>query len=104
MQFHKLFSGQLLAEVFLKLIDIIFHSHELGQRHNLVDCRLHKYCLKPLKVTFGNALRPMLLPSRSEGSLCGPFRSIFDYLDAGKDVVVINPKLFESKTGTFIVS
>ncbi|GBN35082.1 hypothetical protein AVEN_60475-1 [Araneus ventricosus] len=40
--------------------------HDLGQRHNLIDYRLHRYCLKPLKVTFDNALRPKLLPSRTK--------------------------------------
>ncbi|GBN56897.1 hypothetical protein AVEN_46554-1 [Araneus ventricosus] len=106
MQLHELFGGQLLAVVVLKLIDIIFHfqSHDFDQRHNLVDCRLHRYCLKPLKVIFDNVLRSKLLPSRSESSLGDPFPCIFDHLEAGNDVEVMFPKLSESKTGQFIVS
>ncbi|GBM45991.1 hypothetical protein AVEN_82157-1, partial [Araneus ventricosus] len=59
---------QFLAGVFLKLINIIFHlqSLDLGQRHNPINCRLHRNCLKPLNVTFDNAHQPELLPSRRQ--------------------------------------
>ncbi|GBN25391.1 hypothetical protein AVEN_186034-1 [Araneus ventricosus] len=43
---------------FRKLIDnILIHPqfHGLGQRHNLVDNRLHRYCFKPSKAAFDNA-------------------------------------------------
>ncbi|GBL88095.1 hypothetical protein AVEN_133742-1 [Araneus ventricosus] len=52
----RFFGSQLLVVAFLKLIDISFalQSHDLDQRHNLVDCRVHRYCLIPLKVTFDN--------------------------------------------------
>ncbi|GBN37676.1 hypothetical protein AVEN_77486-1 [Araneus ventricosus] len=46
MKLHKLFYGQLLAVLFHKLIDIIviqLYSHDLDQRHNLADFRLHRY-------------------------------------------------------------
>ncbi|GBM20665.1 hypothetical protein AVEN_230247-1 [Araneus ventricosus] len=49
-----------------------------GQRYNLVDYRYHRYCLKPLKVTFDNTLRSKLLPCRSEGSLGDLLPRIFD--------------------------
>ncbi|GBM49340.1 hypothetical protein AVEN_148669-1 [Araneus ventricosus] len=91
MQFHKFFGGQLLAVLFLKLIDIILihlQSHDLGQRHNLVDYRPHRYCLKPLKVTLDNVLRTKLLPSRSESSLGDPFPLLFDQLEKGNAVEV----------------
>ncbi|GBM81317.1 hypothetical protein AVEN_72556-1 [Araneus ventricosus] len=45
MQLHKLFGGQLLFVLFLKLINIIaihLQSPDLGQRRNLVDYRLHR--------------------------------------------------------------
>ncbi|GBO15826.1 hypothetical protein AVEN_211407-1 [Araneus ventricosus] len=89
------------------LIDIItnhLQSHDLGQRHNLVDRRLYSYCLKSLEVTFDNAFRPKLLPSRSEGSLGDFFPPIFDYLGVDKDMEVMFPKLSENKTGLFMVS
>ncbi|GBO04892.1 hypothetical protein AVEN_255949-1 [Araneus ventricosus] len=62
--------------------------------------------LKPLKGTFFNALRPKLLPSRSEGSLGGaPFPSNFYHLEASNVVEMIHPKLPENKTrGFFMVS
>ncbi|GBO20136.1 hypothetical protein AVEN_48738-1 [Araneus ventricosus] len=93
--------------VSLRLIDIItihLQSHDLGQRHNLVDSRLHRYCLKPLEVTFDNAFRPNLLPSRREGSLGDLFPPIFDYLGVDKDMEVMFPKLSENKTGPFMAS
>ncbi|GBM49168.1 hypothetical protein AVEN_148088-1 [Araneus ventricosus] len=63
---RKLFGGQLLTIVFLRFIYIISHlqSHDLGQRHHLIDGRLHRYYLDSLKVTFDNAARPKLLPRR----------------------------------------
>ncbi|GBM33813.1 hypothetical protein AVEN_76183-1 [Araneus ventricosus] len=44
MQLYMLFGGQSLVVLFHKLIDIIaihLQSPDLGQRHNLVDYRLH---------------------------------------------------------------
>ncbi|GBM35711.1 hypothetical protein AVEN_58397-1 [Araneus ventricosus] len=63
------FSGQLLAVLYHKLIDVILIrllSIDLGQTNNHVDYRLHRYCLKALKVTFDNAVRLTLLPSRNK--------------------------------------
>ncbi|GBM91217.1 hypothetical protein AVEN_211509-1 [Araneus ventricosus] len=42
---------------FIDIILIHLQSHNLGQRHDVVDCRLHRQCLKSLKVTFENALQ-----------------------------------------------
>ncbi|GBN74579.1 hypothetical protein AVEN_137737-1 [Araneus ventricosus] len=80
MQLRKLFGGQFLAVLFHKFIDIIvipMQSLDLGQRRNLVDYRLHRYCLKPFKVIFDNALRPKLLTSRNEVSLGNFFPMYF---------------------------
>ncbi|GBL73812.1 hypothetical protein AVEN_163345-1 [Araneus ventricosus] len=101
MELSWLFITQLLAVSYLKLIDIVLiypQSHDLSQRHNLIDCRLHRYSLKSIKITFDNAFRPKLLPSRSEGSLDEPFLRIFDHLETSNDVEVLFPKLSESKT------
>ncbi|GBM27480.1 hypothetical protein AVEN_205267-1 [Araneus ventricosus] len=85
MQLLKLFDGHLLAVLYHKLIDIILiHLQSLRQRLCLaVDYRHHRNCLKPLKVTFDNAFRPKLIPSRSEVSLGNPFSRSFDHLEAG---------------------
>ncbi|GBM39093.1 hypothetical protein AVEN_190228-1 [Araneus ventricosus] len=72
--------------------------------HYMADCRLHRYCIKSLKGTLDSAVRPKLLPSRSEGSFGDSFPRILDHLDAGIDVKVIFPKFSESKTGLFMVS
>ncbi|GBO39908.1 hypothetical protein AVEN_146831-1 [Araneus ventricosus] len=77
--------------------------HDFSQRHNAVDYRLQRYFFKSLKVTFGNALRPKFLPSRSEGSQGDPFSRIFNHLETGNDVEVIFSKLCESKTDPFMV-
>ncbi|GBM19039.1 hypothetical protein AVEN_172505-1 [Araneus ventricosus] len=104
---------QFLAGVFHELIDVIIHlqSHNLSPRHNLVDCRLRSYCLKPHEVTFDNAFRPKILPSRSEGSLGDPIPRIFDHLAARNDVEVIFPNYLRvrlvlplSHYGSFVVS
>ncbi|GBO41039.1 hypothetical protein AVEN_239978-1 [Araneus ventricosus] len=92
MQFRMFFSGQLLTVLYHKLIDIILIrllSIDLGQTNNLVDYRLHRYCLKALKVAFDNAVRLTLLPSRSEGSLSNSFPRIFNKIEAGIDVEMI---------------
>ncbi|GBM80770.1 Xylosyltransferase oxt [Araneus ventricosus] len=52
----------------------------------------HRYCLKPLKVAFDNALRPKRLPGRREGSHSNTFPIVSNQLDAGNDVEVIVDK------------
>ncbi|GBN02477.1 hypothetical protein AVEN_20777-1 [Araneus ventricosus] len=94
---YNFFGGQFLAVVFLKLINSIFHhqSRDLGQRRNLVDCRLPRYWPKPLKDRFDNAfqsffqeeVRVLLVTSYQKSNLT----SI--HLEAGNDVEVTFPKL-----------
>ncbi|GBM68453.1 hypothetical protein AVEN_5172-1 [Araneus ventricosus] len=74
----KHFGSQVFAVVFLNLIDIIFHlqSHDLGQRHNFVQCRLHRYCLRS-DLRSGNG--DVMWRSSSSGRYClRPFKVTFD--------------------------
>ncbi|GBN62496.1 hypothetical protein AVEN_161547-1 [Araneus ventricosus] len=63
--------------------------HDSSQRLNFIDCRLHRYCLKPPKVTFNNALQSNLLQRRSEGSHGDPshvFSMIFKRITMQSDI------------------
>ncbi|GBL96902.1 hypothetical protein AVEN_182495-1 [Araneus ventricosus] len=78
-------------------------------RHNLVDYRLHRVLsllnegLRLLNVTFASALRPKLLPSRSESSLGNPFPCLFDHFEAGNDVEVILLIFSEREVGPCLI-
>ncbi|GBM07582.1 hypothetical protein AVEN_230021-1 [Araneus ventricosus] len=99
-QWNSCRSSNLRTWLFHKITDIILlllQSHDLRQRHNLVDYKLHSYCLKPLKVTFDNVLRSKLLSRKSKVSFSNPFASIFDQLEASNGVEVIFPKLSDNK-------
>ncbi|GBM58487.1 hypothetical protein AVEN_212747-1 [Araneus ventricosus] len=100
MQLHKLFCGQRLFGLFLKLIDIIFHLQYLGWPDTIsLTAGSTEYCLRLLNVAFANNFRPKLLPSRSEDSLGNPFPCIFDHFEARKNVEVLSLKFSENKVG-----
>ncbi|GBM56317.1 hypothetical protein AVEN_125067-1 [Araneus ventricosus] len=70
-------------------------------KDNFVDYRHHRYCSKSHSTTLSSQSS---FQAEMRNLLVTTSHVFFYHLEAGNDVEVIFPKLFESKTGPFMVS